>query len=429
MVEKWSPPHKWTPLKKEEGMSSFLSIGATAFSLSLICLSMADGTQPADVKALAKEVNSDIRKVENMSDKSAAAAKVAEIRVKIDKIRSMDPNFFELRVLETKYKRLAGMYGGSAAPASTATAPAAPVGGDQATKDWETIAVLHKSFIGRLETIIPTYVKNVIYSESNVDQVLAQIAALRTEAPGVKAQVEAFARKYGRIRDDIDNKIEQLRDSKNRRPSPPAGECFQDLSDGLTNLEEVPKLEAKRILTDAVRNLDLIEGFIADTERDKRYTQVDAKLRLGLKFNPNDQEIRDWIVKIAAMRQKSKDDIEKTMDTAQFPGPFAAFDGPGNTAELTASCVKYFNESDPSQTTVKVHIAGNWVSAKKNIFGETVQWGLPIWAVGYHNDNREISRVFKMTMITGEGLGVAKSPPWTGAWVGDSFRMRTKNIK
>jgi hypothetical protein len=41
----------------------------------------------------------------------------------------------------------------------------------------------------------------------------------------------------------------------------------------------------------------------------------------------------------------------------------------------------------------------------------------------------KIDRVFTMTMITGEGPGIAKSPPWTEAWVGDSFRMRTKNIQ
>jgi len=415
-------------------MNSILSIGTAAFSLSLICLSLAEGAPQGDVKALAKEVNGDIRKVENMSDKAAARASVEAIHVKIEKIRSIDPNFFELRGLDTKYKRLVNIYGGaspSPAPSAAAPSPAtrAPAGEDKATNDWTNIAALHKSFIGRLEQIIPTYVKNVIYSERNADQVISQIEALRREVPYVKAQVEAFAAKYGRDRNGIDDKMEQLRNPQNSRPSPPAGECFEELSNGLTNLEEAPKQEAKKILTGAIQNLDLIESFIADTERDKRYTQIDAKLQLGLKFNLADQEIKDWVVKIKTLRVKSKADVEKSIDDARFPAAFSVFAGPGNAAELTASCVKYFNETDPSQTTVKVHIAGNWVVAKKNIFGEPVQWGLPIWAVGYHNNEKDIARVFKMTMITGEGLGIAKSPPWTGAWVGDSFRMRTRNVQ
>ncbi len=412
-------------------MSSLFTIGATAFSLSLICLSLAEGAQPVDAKALAKEVNADIRKVENMSDKAAAKTAVAAIHAKIEKIRSMDPDCIELRALDSKYKRLVNIYGGgAAAPApAAAAAEAAPAGPDQATADWTAIVVLHKGFIPRLEEVIPTHVKSVIYSDRNADAVLAQIDALRSEAPAVRTRVEAFSKKYGRERNGIDDKMEQLRNPKNPRPSPPAGECFEELSDGLMNLEEAPKLEAKKILAAAIQNLDRVETFTADTERDKRYAQADEKLRLALKFNPADQEVKDWIAKIAALRVKSKADMETAMDSAQFPGPFAAFSGPGNAAELTAACVKYFNETDPSQTTVQVRIAGNWVAAKKNIFGEPIQWGLPIWAAGYRNDDREISRVFKMTMITGEGLGIAKSPPWTGAWVGDSFRMRTKNIR
>jgi hypothetical protein len=412
-------------------MSPILSVGATAISLSLICLSLADGAQPFDVKALAKEVNTDIRKVENMADKASAKVAVAAIHAKIEKIRSMDPNFFELRALDSKYKRLVNTYGGEAA----APAPAAPAassgqaGADQATADWTAIAALHKAFIGRLEKIIPTYVKNIIYSEMNMDQVLAEITALRAEAPSVKAQVEAFARKYGRDRNGIDDKMERLRSPNSPRPSPAAGECFEELSNGLVNLEEAPKIEANKILSAAIRNLDRIESSTADTERDKRYAQAEASIKRALKFNPGDPEAAGWISKIAAMRVKSKADMEAALDAAQFPAEFAGFTGPGNPAELAAACVKYFNDSDPSQTTVKVRIAGNWVVAKKNIFGEPIQWGLPIWAVGYHNDNKEISRIFKMTMITGEALGIAKSPPWTGTWVGDSYRMRTKNIR
>ena len=224
-------------------MSPILSIGATAYSLSLICVSLADGAPQADVKALAGAYN--------------------------------------------------------------------------ATNDWTNIVALHKSFIVRLEEIIPTYVKNVVYSERNADEVISKIAALQKEAPYVKTQVEAFAQKYGREREAIDNKMEQLKNPQNPRPSPPAGECFEELSNGLINLEEAPKLEAKKILAAVLQNLDRIESFTADTERDKSYAEADARLRLGLKFNPTDQEIKDWVVTIAVMRHKSKADIEAAMDSAR----------------------------------------------------------------------------------------------------------------
>jgi len=201
-----------------------ITAGIGFCSVCLLCMSLAEGAPPADVKALAKEVNADIRKADNMLDKAAAKALVAGIRVKIDRIRSMDPDYVELRAFETKYKRLAGLYGGAAAaPPQAPSAVPAPAGKDQATADWEVIAALHQGFIGRLEEIIPTHVKSVIYTEADADAVIAKIADLRREAPSVKAGVEAFAKKYGRDRNAIDDKMEMLRDPKSRRPSPPAG--------------------------------------------------------------------------------------------------------------------------------------------------------------------------------------------------------------
>jgi hypothetical protein len=417
----------------------------------LFCVIRVSYAVQADIKALAKEINNDMRALEKMQKGDAAAARLAEIRVKIDKMRSIDPSYFEIRVIETKYKRLTSIYGvkEQAAPAakspSTGPATAAPKQStvsnaekEQALQDWEAIVALKKDFVTRLEEVIPTYVKNIIYTESDADAVLAKIAALRKEAPAVKAKVVAFSAKYGNTADEIDRKIYDLTpkdnsvgmyDPKNQRPSDSPGHCFTELSNGLTNLEEAPKIEAKRILTNVLQNLDLIEGFVVDTARDKRYAQVEQKLQLALQFNPDDAEVKEWLTKIRGMRAQSKLDIEKALDNARFPGHMSGFAGPGSVTDLAASCLKYFNQNSQGETTVAVSVAGNWVVAKRNIFGNPIQWGLPIWAVSYKPDNKEIARVFKLTILTNEGLGIAKSPPWTGVWVGDSYRMRTKNIK
>lgn len=397
----------------------------------------------ADLKALAKEASAGLRAVENMSDHAAAAAKLSEIKVKIDQIRAQDPQNVELRILDSKYKRLIGIYGtpSSAPAASSASKTVDSAGMEQALKDWEAIVALKEDFIGRLEEVIPTYVKNIIYDGVHADEVLAKIAVLKKEAPAVKAQVVAFSAKYGKTVEEIDAKIYgltpkdtklSLYDPKNQRPDESPGLAFKKLSDGLTNLEEAPKIEAKNILNRVLQGLDLIESFVMDTERDKRYAEVEEKLAMAHRFSPQDQEIRDWQAKIKAMRSKSKVDIEKALDTARFPAPFASFAGPGSAAELAASALKFFNQEgggEANETTVKVVVAGNWVVAKTNIFGEPIQWGLPIWAAAYRNENKEISRVFRLTILTQEGLGIAKRPPWTGVWVGDSYRMRTANIK
>jgi len=414
----------------------------------------------ADTRTLAREAAAAIRAVENMQDNAAAAAKLKEIRAKLDQIRAADPNFAELRILESKYKRLTGLFG---APPAVPSAPAVKTGASaasssstgggassgtvsaagkaEALKGWEAIVALKEDFLPRLEEVIPVHVKNIIYDGEHADEALARIAVLQQEAPAVKARVVAFGAKYGRTVDEIDSKIYgltpkdlslSLYDPQNQRPDESPGRAWEKLSNGLTNLEEAPRLEAKRILTRVLQNLDLIESFIMDTERDKRYAAVEEKLQMAARFSPQDDEVREWQGKIKAMRIKSKADIEKALDGARFPAAFAGFAGPGDAAGLAASALRYFTQEggwEPNETVVKVVVAGNWVVAATNIFGEPIQWGLPIWAAAYRNDSKEIARVFRLTILTQEGLGVAKRPPWTGVWTGDSFRMRTANVR
>ncbi|HOY46000.1 MAG TPA: hypothetical protein PL189_14755 [bacterium] len=427
--------------------------------VSLLC-GLFQPVPAADTRTLAREAAAAIRAVENMQDNAAAAAKLKEIRAKLDQIRAADPNFAELRILESKYKRLTGLFG---APPAAPSAPAVKTGASAASsssagggassgtvsaagkaevlKDWEAIVALKKDFLPRLEEVIPVHVKNIIYDGEHADEALARIAALQQEAPAVKARVVAFGAKYGRTVDEIDSKIYgltpkdlslSLYDPQNQRPDESPGRAWEKLSNGLTNLEEAPRLEAKRILTRVLQNLDLIESFIMDTERDKRYAAVEEKLQMAARFSPQDAEVREWQGKIKAMRIKSKADIEKALDGARFPAAFAGFAGPGDAVGLAASALRYFTQEggwEPNETVVKVVVAGNWVVAATNIFGEPIQWGLPIWAAAYRNDSKEIARVFRLTILTKEGLGVAKRPPWTGVWTGDSFRMRTANVR
>ncbi len=403
---------------------------------------------PADVRTQAREANTALRAVENMHDKAAAVAKLAEIRKMIDQIRAADPNFAELRVLESKYKRLTGLFGappGAGAvskPTAASATPAVAAGArEEALRDWEEIVALKEDFITRLEEVIPVHVKNIIYDGVHADEPLRKIAALNKEAPAVKQKVVAFSGKYGKTVEEIEAKIYALtpKDSKislydprNQRPDESPGLAYQKLMNGLTNLEEAPRIEARNILTRVLQGLDLIESFVLDTERDKRYAEVEAKLEMAHRFSPQDPEVMGWQSRIRTMRAKSKVDIEKALDAARFPAAFAAFAGPGDASELAASALKYFNQeggNEANETTVKVVVAGNWVVAKRNIFDQPIQWGLPIWTAAYRNSNKEISRVFKLTILTAEGPGVAKRPPWTGVWVGDSFRMRSANIR
>jgi len=189
---------------KEKGFCIVLAV-------SLLC-GLSQPAAAADTRTLAREAAAAIRAVENMQDNAAAAAKLKEIRAKLDQIRAADSNFAELCVLESKYKRLTGLFGAPppvpSAPAAKTGAPAASAvsgtgavssaGKEEALKDWQAIVALKEDFLPRLEGVIPVHVKNIIYDGEHADEALARIAALQQEAPAVKAKVVAFGAKYGR---------------------------------------------------------------------------------------------------------------------------------------------------------------------------------------------------------------------------------------
>ena len=54
-----------------------------------------------------------------------------------------------------------------------------------------------------------------------------------------------------------------------------------------------------------------------------------------------------------------------------------------------------------------VSVSAGWVATKHNILGEPIQWGLPIFSAAQQSE-QGVCRVFKMTVLTGIGAGIAK---------------------
>jgi len=101
---------------------------------------------------------------------------------------------------------------------------------------------------------------------------------------------------------------------------------------------------------------------------------------------------------------------------------------PGKPADLVAAAQKYFTATYPKEKVLQVTVAGNWFVAKQNIFGQPIQWGLPIYCASQQSEPG-ICRVFKSSVLTGTGLGIAKAPPFTDHWTSDSYRMLNSNLK
>lgn len=392
----------------------------------------------ADVKALARQAKAALRAGENTNDQAELKAKLDEAKGLIDQIRAEDPNYVELGVIENKYRYLmGGLKAGQEQQAREQSQ--ASIDWDQVRKviaDWEALIKLKDDLYKKTSRFFPND-QNISYTKEQTDQVLAIVDdVLKNDQPKILAFLKDFEAKYGPPGEATDRKIIDLTpkdpkkgmyDEANKRPSDLPSRCHQELVDRLTWVRENPKLEARRIMR-AVSELMSHIDFIMDTERDKRYAESEAEIQRALRFAPGDPEITKYLADLRAGRKKSQADIKKALESARFPAAFAGFSGPGAPANLAAQATSYFNSAYPKEKVLKVAVAGNWFVAKQNIFGEPIQWGLPIYVASQQSEPG-VCRVFKSSVLTGIGLKVAKAPPFTDHWTGDSYRMLTSNLK
>ncbi|MRR08895.1 hypothetical protein EG831_02150 [bacterium] len=406
-------------------------------SLLLGCF-LAAAAGAADVKALARQAKAALRAAENTNDQAVLKAKLDEARGLIDQIRTADPAFTELGVIENKYRYLGG---GLKAREDQNAREQAQESIDwakvkQVIADWEALVKLKDDLYNKTARFFPND-RNISYTKEQTDQVLALAAdVVKNDQPRILAFLKDFEAKYGPPGEATDRKLFDLTpkdpkkgmyDEANKRPSDLPSRCHQELVERLTWVRENPKIEARRIMrtvSELMANID----FIMDTARDQRYAENEAEILRALRFAPGDPEIAKYLADLRAGRKQSQADVKKALEGARYPAAFAGFAGPGKPADLAARATAYFADNYPKEKVLKVTVAGNWFAAKHNIFGEPIQWGLPVHCASQQGE-QGVCRVFKSTVLTGIGPKVAKAPPFTDHWTGDSYRMLVSNLK
>lgn len=387
----------------------------------------------ADLRETIRSAKAALRAAENTNDGQVKATKLNEARTLLDQIKAAEPGNSELRALESKYRYLAP---DAAPPAPAAPAAAAGGGGSpEALKDWLAIVDMHKALRQKTDRFFPN-AANIAYSPEQTGEVIALAAdVMKTDRPRILAFLKDFAGTYGQPDDAMDRKIIALTpkdpkkgmyDEANQRPDDLPSQCYRGLVERLTWLQENPAREAKNIMRDAMLKLADAE-FIMDTHRDAQYQGIEAELRRALQFNPKDAEISAALATVQASRKRSAADAKKALESARFPAHANGFAGPGSIPDLVAAVKRYYVGAYPKERLLAVSVSGGWVVTKTDIFGQPIQWGLPVYCAAQQNE-AGICRVFKMTILTGIGAGIAKAPPFTDHWTGDSYRMLVSNV-
>jgi len=395
---------------------------------------VAPGTAAGDTKDLIRQAKAALRAAENTNDPQAKNAKLDEARNLIDRIKAADPNNVELNTLESKYR-----YQDTGRQATKASSEVPVV--DQARlkevlSDWNAIIALDKELYNKTHEFFP-HAEGMSYQKEQTDRVISIVSdVLKNDQPRILAFLKQFSQKYGEPNDEMDRKIYALTpkdpkkgmyDEVNQRPSELPSRCYKNLLDRLTWVQEEPKREAKLIMKRALEEIAHADFFM-DTKRDAVFAAAEAELNRAKQFNPQDGDIGQALATVQASRKKSQADVQKALESARFPASVSSFSGPGTIANLIPAVKTYFAGAYPKEKVLAVSISGGWTATKHNILGQPIQWGLPVYCASQQNEPG-VCRVFKMTVLTGIGVGVAKAPPFTDHWTGDSFRMKVANLK
>ncbi len=411
-----------------------LSCRTLSFLILIACLlvTIAPNAPAADTKDLIRQAKAALRAAENTSDAAIRNAKLDEARVLIDKIKAADPKNSEIRTLESKYRY---MDTGREATKASASAPAIDKGRmKEVLDDWNAIIKQDKDLHDKTSRFFP-HAEGMSYTPEQTDQVLAVIDDVKRDQPRILAYLKEFSKKYGEPNDDMDRKFYALTpkdpkkgmyDEENQRPSELPSQCYKNIMNRLTWIQENPKNEAKAIMRGA---MELIANadFTQDTKRDEQFAAADAELKRAKRFSPQDSEIAQALVTLQASRKKSQADVQKALESARFPATVSNFAGPGKVPDLIAAAKAYYADAYPKEKILAVSVSGGWIATKHNILGQPIQWGLPVFCASRQNEP-DVCRVFKMTLLTGIGLDVAKAPPFTDHWTGDSYRMKIANV-
>ena len=308
---------------------------------------------------------------------------------------------------------------------------------DEALKDWNWLEDTHKKLEKKLEATIPSHVARIIGDD--YVKILALLEDVeKNHLPDIEKKLGEFAKKYGNNSSEINKSISsivKLDWRSGKHPGQEAGVLYEKLVKRLKDIPKAKKDKAMGLLRDAKSVQDRIKSFKTKVHS-KYYEELKSKLAMALKFDPENKETSEWLKRVDQDRQKDMAAILKKIDEAKWPGHYKNFAGPGDPDEIAASVMEWLrndeasrNKKDPDHT-FKVGVRGDWVSAKKNLLSETIQWGLPIWGACYNKKEKaeDIARVFSLTILTKEEKGVKKAPPWTGVWVGDIFKMHISNV-
>lgn len=304
----------------------------------------------------------------------------------------------------------------------------------QACDDWNALEEAVETLKEQMGSTVPSYAPNIIGEPTDA------LAALEDYDKNIKPKLtklrEDFVKKYGDV-DTMDDKLSEIIEidwRSGKHPTTRASQLYENLVSHMDYIAQARVEKTEQLLRDAQQQYDAIMRYPLWVT-DEKFDELKELITHAVAFDPTNKDAQEWLKKADQQRAERMAARQKEIDDAKWPGHYANFAGPGNPDALAKAALEWIQADEQAagrrDRTFAVAVRGDWVSAKKNILGETIQWGLPIWTACYFPEEKDKGecRVFALTILTAEGgKDIEKAPPFTYTWVGNVYWMRIRNV-
>ena len=342
----------------------------------------------------------------------------------------------EVADLKTRISSLAGAIESAETGARAAQAAAAATGAS-ASEDAQRILDLQAEHVGILGSI---HGRSVVYSDDAeaVEKALATIEAAEAAAETMRPFLLEFRDRYGSESAAIEAALDTAgadADSSNSRVAYNAVALFEFLD----KLQRTRAVSAETVADHIAARMADIDDYSAKVQQ-QRLDEAAEMIRTGQKIDPNNPELnrlRGEVAQLAAARQEAQ---KARIASATWPDHAASFSGPGGVDDLSRSVQQYLaddrdwgqSEQRP-QEVLAVSVTGPWQVAAKDMFGQPIQWRLPVMVAITDDELRPdgVAQAFEVSMVAKEGAPnqAPKSPPWDGFWVGDNYYLELGELR
>ena len=281
------------------------------------------------------------------------------------------------------------------------------------------------------------------------EQVAGLLTAMTRLEKEVFPELEKFAKQmrasYGADEAAFAAKMEALQ--KDAPSNSPVSYYLKDSWPKLVKLEAAMKnAPALRVAMAEVllANAQMLYERAAKTLKDCGSAEQDVKMmqdqflavvpsmKAIIEADPQNATAKELVDRATRGAESVVATIDKAIDAADWVGRTKTFSGPGNPDELEKSIITFargggwVGSEKNAYTTLAVAIDGEWYSHKRNVLGQTTQWGLPMRVATKRASDKgnDVVKVWFLSVLTKEEPGVAKAAPWSQFAVGDGYRMR-----